>query len=52
MEETPEYMIFVLATTEINKVPETILSRCQIFNFTKVTHQDMVKHLAYICDAE
>lgn len=52
MEETPQYIIFVLATTEIHKVPDTILSRCQIFNFTTMSESDTIKHLEYICTQE
>ncbi len=37
MEEPPEYIMFILATTEIHKVPETILSRCQVFNFKQLS---------------
>ena len=36
MEEPTEWMVFILATTELNKVPETIISRCQVFNFKKI----------------
>ena len=39
LEEPPEHVIFVLATTELEKVPETIVSRCQIFNFKKPPHE-------------
>jgi DNA polymerase-3 subunit gamma/tau len=42
MEEPPEYLMFILATTEINKVPETIVSRCQVFNFRKLSNQEIV----------
>jgi DNA polymerase III subunit gamma/tau len=52
MEEPPEYMIFILATTEIDKVPNTVLSRCQIFNFTKIISVDMIGHLVSICTKE
>jgi len=38
LEEPPEHVIFVLATTELEKIPETIISRCQVFNFKKPTH--------------
>jgi DNA polymerase-3 subunit gamma/tau len=48
MEEPREWMIFILATTELNKVPETIISRCQVFNFKKVpssiAHQQSSYH--------
>ncbi len=36
MEEPRDYMVFILATTELSKVPETIVSRCQVFNFKKI----------------
>ncbi len=49
MEEPPEYLIFILATTEIEKIPETILSRCQIFNFKKISTQEIIKRLEFIC---
>lgn len=52
MEEPPEYLMFVLATTEIHKVPDTIISRCQVFNFKRISQQDMVKRLAYIAGEE
>ena len=42
MEEPPSYLMFILATTEINKVPETIISRCQVFNFKKLSNEDMI----------
>src|SRR3989344_5558425 len=43
LEEPPEHAIFILATTEIHKVPETIVSRCQHFDFHKVPTADIVK---------
>ena len=52
MEEPPEYLVFILATTEIHKVPETIISRCQIFTFKKIPVEDLVKHLTMICEKE
>ena len=52
LEEPKDYMSFILATTEINKVPETIVSRCQIFNFKKVGEEEMVARLQYICEQE
>jgi len=44
LEEPPDHAIFVLATTELDKVPETIISRCQVFGFTNPTH-DILKKL-------
>ncbi|MBP7848485.1 hypothetical protein KA013_04745 [Patescibacteria group bacterium] len=52
MEEPPHYLLFILATTEINKVPDTIISRCQVFNFTRVTIDDIVTRLALIAKKE
>ncbi len=52
MEEPPRYLVFVLATTEINKVPETIISRCQIFTFKKLPINKLTDHLRMICTKE
>lgn len=52
MEEPPVYLMFILATTEINKVPETIISRCQVFNFRKLTIKAIVSRLEFICQQE
>lgn len=52
LEEPPSHVIFILATTEIYKVPITILSRCQRFDFKKIDHEDMVSHLKMICEKE
>lgn len=52
MEEPPEYLVFILATTEIHKVPDTIVSRCQVFTFKKVPVPDLVKHMKMICEKE
>ncbi len=52
MEEPTEWMVFILATTELNKVPETIISRCQVFNFKKIPSWQIVSRLNYIADAE
>lgn len=41
LEEPPEHVIFILATTELEKVPETIVSRCQVFNFKKPSHETL-----------
>lgn len=48
LEEPPRYAIFILATTEKHKVIPTILSRCQIYDFKRITIDDMVDHLAYV----
>ena len=52
LEEPPPYGIFILATTEKHKILPTILSRCQIFDFKKITINDTVNHLQEICDKE
>ena len=52
LEEPPEYAIFVLATTEKQKVIPTILSRCQIYDFARITVPDIVQQLQYICQEE
>lgn len=52
LEEPPAHAIFILATTEIQKVPETIKSRCQRFEFSRATLSDLVKKLKYIADSE
>lgn len=52
LEEPPSYAIFILATTEKHKILPTILSRCQIFDFKRITTNDTVDHLQEICDKE
>ena len=52
LEEPPPYAIFILATTEKHKILPTILSRCQIFDFKKITINDTVNHLQEICNKE
>lgn len=52
MEEPPSYLVFILATTELNKVPDTITSRCQLFNFKRITIKGIVQRLEYICKEE
>lgn len=52
IEEPKNNVCFILATTEIHKVPDTIISRCQVFNYRKVAPQAMVAHLEAICKAE
>lgn len=52
LEEPPEHAIFVLATTELHKVPDTIKSRCLIFEFRRVSLVEVVARLRRICDAE
>ena len=52
LEEPPKYVIFILATTEKHKVIPTILSRCQIYDFTRITINDIVEHLSYVASEE
>ncbi|MEO6220286.1 MAG: DNA polymerase III subunit gamma/tau, partial [Ginsengibacter sp.] len=52
LEEPPPYAIFILATTEKHKIIPTILSRCQIFDFKRITNHDTVEHLQEICNKE
>lgn len=52
LEEPPSYVVFILATTEKHKIIPTILSRCQIYDFNRITIQDMVDHLKYIASQE
>lgn len=50
LEEPPSYAVFILATTEKHKIIPTILSRCQIFDFGRISVKDMVEHLKFICE--
>ena len=52
LEEPPAHVIFILATTEVNKIPETILSRCQRFDFHRISPSDISSRLKYIAEAE
>ena len=52
LEEPPEYAIFILATTEKQKVIPTVLSRCQIYDFARITVPDIVQQLQYVCEQE
>lgn len=52
LEEPPSYVIFILATTEKHKIIPTIMSRCQIYDFNRITIADMVDHLAYVAKNE
>jgi DNA polymerase-3 subunit gamma/tau len=52
LEEPPPYAIFILATTEKHKILPTILSRCQIFDFKRITINDTIEHLQEICEKE
>jgi DNA polymerase III subunit gamma/tau len=52
LEEPPPYAIFILATTEKHKIIPTILSRCQIFDFNRITIEDIASHLKWIAQSE
>ena len=52
LEEPPEHVVFVLATTDADKLPATILSRVQRFNFRAISPRDAAKHLAFIAEQE
>ncbi|MBQ4105867.1 MAG: DNA polymerase III subunit gamma/tau [Clostridia bacterium] len=52
LEEPPEHVIFILATTEVHKLPATILSRCQRFDFHRINANDMAKRIKYVTESE
>ncbi len=52
MEEPPQHVIFILATTEVHKIPKTIISRCQRFDFKRVSDDVIAERLKNICNAE
>lgn len=52
LEEPPDHVVFILATTEVHKIPKTILSRCHRFDFRKISIQDMAEYLERICTEE
>ncbi|MEZ4870735.1 MAG: DNA polymerase III subunit gamma/tau [Bdellovibrionales bacterium] len=52
LEEPPDHVIFVMATTEVHKIPNTILSRCQRFDFRKISLKLVTEHLRTICEAD
>lgn len=52
LEEPPEHAIFILATTDPQKVPETIISRCQCFSFERISTDMIVERLKYVCNQE
>ena len=52
LEEPPEHAIFILATTDPQKVPETIISRCQCFSFQRISVDMLIKRLEYVCERE
>ena len=52
VEEPPEHLLFILATTELHKVPATILSRCQRFSFRRISQEDIAARLQYVAYQE
>ena len=52
LEEPPAHVIFILATTEVHKLPATIMSRCQRFDFHRISPQDIAARLEYVCEQE
>ncbi|MCF0196432.1 MAG: DNA polymerase III subunit gamma/tau, partial [Bacteroidaceae bacterium] len=52
LEEPPSYVIFILATTEKHKILPTILSRCQVYDFQRMTTQGTIEHLRYVAEKE
>lgn len=50
LEEPPEHVKFVLATTEPQKLPATILSRCQRFDFKRISNEDLIRRLRFVCE--
>ena len=52
LEEPPEHIIFILATTDLHKVPTTVISRCQCFEFQRLTEKEISSRLRYIADQE
>ncbi|MBN3585872.1 DNA polymerase III subunit gamma/tau, partial [Algoriphagus aestuarii] len=52
LEEPPPHVVFILATTEPHKIPLTIISRCQRFDFKPITNQAMIERMQYIVEQE
>ena len=52
LEEPPEHVVFILATTELHKLPATIVSRCQRFDFRRISTEQLMKRLAFIAEKE
>ena len=52
LEEPPEHVVFILATTELQKLPATIISRCQRFDFRRISTENLMKRLRYIAEQE
>lgn len=51
LEEPPSHVIFIFATTDPNKIPKTILSRCMRFDLRRITESDLVKRLGFVCES-
>lgn len=49
LEEPPDHVVFILATTEVHKIPQTVLSRCQRFDFRRIPTREITEHLKTIC---
>jgi DNA polymerase-3 subunit gamma/tau len=52
LEEPPAHVMFILATTEPHKIPLTIISRCQRFDFRRISKKDLIQHLQFVCEEE
>ncbi|MCK6596735.1 MAG: DNA polymerase III subunit gamma/tau [Bdellovibrionaceae bacterium] len=52
LEEPPPHIIFIMATTEVHKIPQTILSRCQRFDFRRISIKEIANHLKHICNED
>jgi DNA polymerase-3 subunit gamma/tau len=52
LEEPPPHIIFIMATTEVHKIPQTILSRCQRFDFRRISVKQIAERLKFICDED
>ncbi len=52
LEEPPEHVLFILATTEVHKIPATILSRCQRFDFHRIPPRAIADRLSFVCESE
>ncbi len=52
LEEPPSHVIFIMATTEVHKIPQTILSRCQRFDFRRISTRQITEHLKVICQQD
>ncbi|MBN8535712.1 MAG: DNA polymerase III subunit gamma/tau [Deltaproteobacteria bacterium] len=52
LEEPPPHIVFIMATTEVHKIPQTILSRCQRFDFRRISIKQIAEHLKFICSQD